>query len=76
MIGVGTGIGLLRLAGELLELPLSTGAARIVVGLTGSAVHDAGAGLLERIVDPAHIGHANVVFLTGEGSRKVEGLRR
>jgi glycerate kinase len=32
--------------GELLDLALSTGAARIVVGLAGSAVHDAGAGLL------------------------------
>jgi len=32
--------------GELLDLAMSTGAARIVVGLAGSAVHDAGAGLL------------------------------
>ena len=35
--------------GELLELALSTGAARIVVGLTGSAVHDGGAGLLSAL---------------------------
>jgi glycerate kinase len=32
--------------GELLDLALTTEPARIVVGLTGSAVHDAGAGLL------------------------------
>jgi glycerate kinase len=32
--------------GELVDLALSTGATRIVVGLAGSAVHDAGAGLL------------------------------
>src|SRR5690349_17630898 len=32
--------------GELLDLAMSTGAARIVVGLAGSAVHDVGAGLL------------------------------
>jgi FkbM family methyltransferase len=37
--------------------------------------YDADAGLLERIADPARIGHANVVFLTDEGSRKLEGLR-
>jgi glycerate kinase len=32
--------------GELLDLALSTGAARIVLGVAASAVHDAGAGLL------------------------------
>lgn len=37
--------------------------------------YDASAGLLERIADPARIGHANVVFLTGEGNRRVEALR-
>lgn len=37
--------------------------------------YDPDAGSLERIADPARIGHANVVFLTDERSRKLDGVR-